>query len=166
MLRTTAFVIRLLQALNWTVGAAFVVLLTASFLAEPLFLNALAPRFGERSGVLLVDMQLVLAIALAMAPAAWLLFDRLLAILASVGAGDTFVAANGGRLRTIGWALLAIQIVDLLYGAIAVRVSANSGEYLGWSPSIGGWIAVLLVFVLAEVWTQGAAMRDELDATV
>ena len=166
MLRTTAFIIRLLNAFNWAVGVVFVVLLAASFLAEPRFLDAISAQHGPRSAALLGDMRLVLGIALMMAPAAWLLFNRLLAILASVEAGDAFIAANGARLRTIGWALLAIQIVDLLYGAIAVRISASSGEYLGWSPSLGGWIAVLLVFVLAQVWTQGAAMRDELDATV
>jgi hypothetical protein len=166
MLRATALVIRILDWLNWAVGIAFAILLAASVLAEPRFLEALAPRYGARSGVLLGDMRMVLIIALAMAPAAWLLFNRLLAILASVGAGDAFVAANGRRLRTIGWALLAIQTLDLFYGGIAAGITARSGEYLGWSPSLGGWIAVLLVFVLAQVWTQGAAMRDELDATV
>lgn len=166
MLRSTAILIRLLNLLNWVVGVAFAVLIAASFFAEPLFIAELEPRYGTRSPALLTDMRLVLAIALVVAPAAWVLFNRLSAILASVEAGEAFVAENGRRLRTIGWAWLAMQITDLFFGVVAVRVSASSGEYFGWSPSIGGWIGVLLLFVLAEVWTQGAAMRDELEGTV
>lgn len=166
MLRWTAILIRLLNIFNWVAAVAFVVLIAASIFAEPLFLAALEPRYGARSRALLTDMRLVLAIGIAVAPAAWVVLNRLSAILASVEAGEAFVAENGRRLRQIAWAWLAIQIADLFFGVVAVRVSAGSGEYLGWSPSIGGWIAVLLLFVLAEVWTQGAAMRDELDATV
>ena len=32
--------------------------------------------------------------------------------------------------------------------------------------SINGWLAVLLTFVLARVFAQGALMRDELEGTV
>lgn len=166
MLRTTAFVIRLLNALNWTLALAFAAVIAASYLAEPLFLAEIAPHYGDRSGALLTDMRMVLAIGIAMAPAGWFAFTRILAILASVKQGDAFVAENGRRLRTVAWAILVLQIGDIFYGFVAVGVSERSGEYLGWSPSIGGWVGVLLVFVLAEVWTQGAAMRDELDATV
>jgi hypothetical protein len=32
--------------------------------------------------------------------------------------------------------------------------------------SIGGWIAVLMVFVLARVFAAGSAMRDDLEGTI
>jgi hypothetical protein len=32
--------------------------------------------------------------------------------------------------------------------------------------SIGGWIAVLMVFVLSRIFAAGAVMRDELEGTV
>lgn len=166
MLQATSILLRLLNVLNWVVGIAFAGMVAVSFAAEAAFLAELAPRFGARSGALLTDLRLAFAIGIPVIPAASIIFTRLLAILASVRAGDAFVAANGGRLRTIAWALLVIQIADLGFGFVAVRFTENSGEYFGWSPSIVGWLAVLLLFVLAQVWTQGAAMRDELEGTV
>jgi hypothetical protein len=32
--------------------------------------------------------------------------------------------------------------------------------------SINGWLAVLLTFLLAQVFTQGTLMRDDLEGTV
>lgn len=166
MLRSAAVLLRILNLLNLIVGAAFAALLVATFTAESTVLSEMGRQFGARAPSILHDGRLVLAIGIATVPAAWLILTRLLAILRTVDAGDAFVAENGERLRTMGWAMLAIQIFDLGYGYLAVRVSQSSGEYFGWSFSVGGWLAVLLVFVLARVWTQGAAMRDELEGTV
>ena len=166
MTRSAVILLRVLNVLNLVVGALFMVVLVTSFAVEPAVIGALSRRFGAGASAILHDARLVMALSIATIPAAWLILTRLLAILRTVEAGDAFVAENGDRLRTMGWALLAMQIFDLGYGYLAVRVSENSGEYLGWSFSVSGWLAVLLVFVLARVWTQGAAMRDELEATV
>jgi len=48
---------------------------------------------------------------------------RLLAIVETVRAGDPFVAANASRLQAIAWALLALQLLSLVIGAIAKAVS-------------------------------------------
>ena len=48
---------------------------------------------------------------------------RLLAIVETVRGGDPFVAANASRLQAIAWALLALQLLSLVIGAIAKAVS-------------------------------------------
>ena len=50
--------------------------------------------------------------------------------------------------------------------AKAVATSKATGEYFGWSLSLTGWIAVPLLFVLANVFREGAAMRADLEGTV
>ena len=37
---------------------------------------------------------------------------------------------------------------------------------LDWSFSVTGWLAVLLLFVLARVFDHGTRMRDDLEGTV
>jgi hypothetical protein len=94
------------------------------------------------------------------------LFRRMLGIIETAIAGDPFTMDNAQRLRAVGWALLAVQLLDLVFAAVSLNVKAVTGEDLGWSPSVGGWIAVLMVFVLARVFEQGSRMRDELAMTV
>ena len=96
--------------------------------------------------------------------------DRLLRelrqIIETTRAGDPFIAANARRLRTIGWMLAALQLMDVPASLIE-RTFPNHG--LG-SPdpafSVAGWMAVLMVFVLSRVFAAGAAMRDELEGTI
>ena len=84
-----------------------------------------------------------------------------------MGLGDPFVAANAHRLQSIAWALLALQLLGLLIGAIALGVSSpNYPLKLETSASLTGWLAVLLTFILARVFTAGAKMRDDLEGTV
>jgi hypothetical protein len=57
--------------------------------------------------------------------------------------------------------------LHLAVGAIAAAASSKSQPLdVGWSFSITGWLAVLLLFVLARVFDQGTRMRDDLEGTV
>ena len=40
------------------------------------------------------------------------------------------------------------------------------GLLVGRPAFQGGWIAVLMVFVLSRIFSAGAAMRDELEGTI
>ncbi|HEY0130817.1 MAG TPA: DUF2975 domain-containing protein, partial [Allosphingosinicella sp.] len=91
---------------------------------------------------------------------------RLLAMVETVRTGDPFVPENAIRLRTIAWCLLVVQLFELACGifiGVLERVGADVGE---WDPSLSGWLAVLLVFVLARVFEEGARIRAELEAVV
>jgi hypothetical protein len=92
---------------------------------------------------------------------------RLLMIVETVGTGNPFVAANAARLQAIAWALLALELTHFAVGAVAASVS-SAGVPLNISGgfSVTRWLAVLLLFVLARVFEQGARMREELEATV
>jgi hypothetical protein len=66
-------------------------------------------------------------------------------------------------LKTIAWSVLALEILHLAIGAIVAAVSTEAQPLnIDWEFSATRWVAVLLCFVLARVFEQGARMRDDL----
>lgn len=88
---------------------------------------------------------------------------RLLAMIDTVRQGDPFILDNARRLDAIAWSVAALEVLRMIVAAIAAAV---------WEPgridafSIAPWLAVLLLFVLAGVFTHGAHMREDLEGTV
>ncbi|MDQ1450277.1 MAG: hypothetical protein QOK38_143 [Acidobacteriaceae bacterium] len=114
----------------------------------------------------MTGLRLLMLLGIAMAVATDRLLAALAQIIASAGAGDPFISANARRLQTIGWTLLALQLLDIP-GALLEKFFPSLGSAapdVTFSP--GGWIAVLMVFVLSRVFAAGSAMRDELEGTV
>jgi hypothetical protein len=63
--------------------------------------------------------------------------------------------------------LFALQVLSLVVGAIASTVSSPGHPIdIDAGFSISGWLAVLLTFLLARVFAEGAQMRDDLEGTV
>jgi hypothetical protein len=94
----------------------------------------------------------------------WWIINRLRRILLSVNQGDAFEFANVKRLQAVGLGLIGIQLTALLLVFVAP-------QSIGQSPSdydfdLGSWLGILVVFILAEVFRQGSAMRDEQMTTV
>jgi len=94
----------------------------------------------------------------------WWIINRLRRILLSVNQGDAFEFANVKRLQGVGLGLIGIQMTALLLVFVAP-------QSIGQAPSdykfdLGSWLGILVVFILAEVFRQGAAMRDEQLTTV
>ena len=169
MLVLSKRVLRTLLVLNWVFVAFFAALLIV--LLSPAggdhAVAALSRIYPPDHAAVLVRATIwLMAIGIAAGISAHILFRRMLAIVATAIAGDPFTLANARRLRVVGWALLAIQILDLVLGVLSMIVDSRTGEGLGWSPSVGGWIAVLMLFVLARVFEQGSRMRDQLAMTV
>jgi Protein of unknown function (DUF2975) len=159
-------VLRLLILLNLLLGLGILALLVASLVAERDFLVMLGAR-GEAPPSFILGMRLIMLIGIANVPLAYLLLTRLLAIVDTVWAGDPFVRANAARLHTIAWSLLGLELLHLAVGAVAAAVSSPTDPLdIGWSFSVTGWLAVLLLFVLARVFDQGARMRDDLEGTI
>jgi hypothetical protein len=81
---------------------------------------------------------------------------------------DPFVEDNARRLMQIGWLLLAMQVVgftaDMIISLFPKAVSDHVQAGFDLSPI--GILAVLLIFVLAQIFRRGAQMRDELEGTV
>ena len=116
---------------------------------------------------LVMGLRAVAVLGLAAIPLNYVVLKRLLAIVETVRAGDPFVAANASRLQTIAWALLALQLLSLVIGAIGKAVSTPAHPvHLDAGFSINGWLAVLLTFLLARVFAEGTLMREDLEGTV
>lgn len=165
MLRLTRVVLIWLNRLNW-LGAALALAGVLLLLIPPTAVETqLANRFPDpATGRLAIAA--VFGIVVLVAPCVHAIFTRLTALIGTAINGRPFVPENVGHLRTIGWALLAIQLLDLALGGVAGFVDRTTGIAFGWSPSLTGWLAVLLVFVLARVFATGAEMQDEVEATV
>lgn len=165
VMQTANALLRLLIVLNIIAAVAFVAILFGSFLAEDTVIRILE-RNNHDANVMLTAARLVLVLAFIVVPLAHVLLTRLRAIVRSVEAGDPFVAVNAGRLKVIAWCLLGIQLVDLSFGVVTMTLAKDVEAVSGWTVSITGWVAVLLLFVLARVFEHGARMRDELEGTV
>ena len=91
--------------------------------------------------------------------------DRLRRVCATMSAGDPFHPANVRRLRQAAGALAGLQLA-----AYALRAAAGAifprPRAPGLDLNLSGWFAVLVVFVLAEVFREGARLRAEAELTV
>ena len=160
-------VLRILIKLNLLMGALILALLIASLIAEDWVMRALGVQPAEFSSTLFFGMRAIMVIGICAVPVAHFILTRLLMIVATVGTGNPFVAANAARLQAIAWALLALELTHYIVGAIAANVSSAAVPLnISWGFSLTRWLAVLLLFVLARVFEQGARMREELEGTV
>ena len=160
-------VLRLLILLNWLVGAAILLLLVLNMTSDWLGPRALGIEPSAETMPLIWGMRAVALLGLVAVPFNHLVLSRLVAMVLTVRAGDPFVAANAARLRAIAWALLALQLLSIVIGAIGKAVSTPDYPLaLDAGFSASGWVAVLMAFVLASVFAEGTAMREELEGTV
>jgi hypothetical protein len=159
-------VLRILIVVNWLWGVAIVVLLVGMPHQQWIMEAFKIPPSPDTDRVIM-GMRAIAVIGLAVIPLNYLILKRLLAIVDTVRAGDPFVAANAQRLQTIAWTLVALQLLSLVIGAIAKAISSPAHPVnLDAGFSINGWLAVLLTFILARVFAEGAVMREDLDGTV
>ena len=159
-------VLRILIVLNWLYGAGILALLfvmphrhwiMAAFKLSP----------GPDTDLLIMGLELVALLGLVTVPLHYLILRRLAAMVDTVRAGDPFVPANAQRLQAIAWILLALQLISILIGAIALGVSSPAHPlHLDAGFSINGWLVVLLTFLLARVFAEGTSLRDDLEGTV
>lgn len=89
---------------------------------------------------------------------------RLRKIFVTLVAGAPFQSENARRLRVIGLALLAAEICRLAVRALIWGVP--DGPRLWFQMNFSGWFAIAVIFVLAEVFDEGAKLRKEADLTI
>ena len=160
-------VLRGLTLLNLLMGALILALLIASLIAESWVMRALGVRLAPGNSMPFVGMRLIMVLGICTVPVVHLVLARLLAIVETVSAGDPFVVANAARLRTIAWAMLALELIHFAVGAVAAAVSsAGVSLNIDWGFSLTRLLAVLMLFVLARVFEQGARMREDLEGTI
>ena len=158
--------LRILIILNWLVGAAILALLLV-MPNEQWIMSAFDLSPSPEARRLVMGLRAIAVVGLITIPLNYMVLKRLLAMVASVRAGDPFVAANAYRLRAIAWTLLALQLLSLVIAVIARFIStAEHPVELDAGFSINGWLAVLLAFILARVFVEGTLMREDLEGTI
>lgn len=159
---------RLFLVANLLFGLAFAIAILASFPFAGAITGRLSAKYGSAvdASAVLVAIRLLLVGGIVGVAVLHRVFANLLAILRTIRSGDPFTIANASRLQAIGWALLAFQFLDLVLGGFTAWFAHLHVQFATWSPALGGWLAVLLAFVLAGVFRHGATVRDDLAATI
>jgi hypothetical protein len=159
-------VLRILVIVNWLMVVVILALLVA-LPNEQWIMSAFKLSPSPDTDRLIAALRAIAVLGLAAVPLNYVVLKRLLAIVATVRAGDPFVAANAHRLQTIAWSLLALQLLSIVIGSIGKAVSTPAHPvHLDAGFSISGWLAVLLTFLLARVFAEGTRMREDLEGTV
>jgi hypothetical protein len=158
--------LRILIIVNWAMCAVILALLFLTPNREWI-LRALHLSPSLHAERVIWGLRSVAVLGLVCIPINYVILRRLLAIVDTVRDGDPFVAANAMRLRAIAWALLVLQLLGMLIGWVGKSISTPEHPvHLDAGFSVNGWLAVLLTFVLARVFAEGARMRDDLEGTV
>ncbi len=158
-------------------GVACIVFIGAALFGGEAFAGALRQSYPQMQA----GAQGAFAVAMAFILVALGLVGRfmlhLLAIIRSIQAGEAFKMANAMRIRGMAWISLAgipagIAIAGAL-SATTIRLGEavpDAGIHIrtmdGLSPGFGQVLMTLLLFVLARLFAQAAAMRDEIEGTV
>jgi hypothetical protein len=159
-------VLRILVIVNWLMGAAILALL---FIVpnEQWIMREFQVAPSADTDRLVMGLRAVAMLGLVTIPINHLVLKRLLAMVGTVRAGDPFVSANALRLRLIAWMLLTLQLIGIIIGAIGHAISSPAHPvHLDAGFSTNGWLAVILTFVLAVVFAEGARLREELQGTI
>ena len=95
---------------------------------------------------------------------------RLRRVFVTLTQGDPFQPLNVKRLRLIGFTLAGIELFSYLVRAVLVwwkaRTDLDVSLNLVQGFDLTVWFAVLVVFVLAEVFREGARLRHEAELTI
>jgi hypothetical protein len=96
-------------------------------------------------------------------------------IVETAESGDPFVIQNARRLAQIGWLLLAVQVIGFIANTslnamlphkLADKTNIDVGIGIGFDFSPVGLLAILMIFVLAQIFRHGSELRAELEGTV
>ena len=80
--------------------------------------------------------------------------------------GEPFQEENVRRLRVIGFTLAGLEGLTYLANVVGPQLATVHRGRIDWWPDFTAWFAILVVFVLAEVFREGARLRREADLTI
>ena len=157
----------------WVFLAGCVIGLLASIVIIPLLpLNGEITINGEsdpeavRRFVRGPALPLLIAAGIAYVGAFVIIVGRLRQIFATLTRGDPFQPLNVQRLRVIGATMIAIEVMNLVLPGLLRRLFPGDLDDLDRRLSLTGIFSILVVFVLAEVFREGARLRREAELTI
>jgi hypothetical protein len=123
---------------------------------------------------LAMDVVLALPMAIVALGAIVFIVDRLRRIFRTLSDGDPFVPENTNHLRGIALGILVYQLLSYAsHGVIALVFTLSGspvesgGRVFGeFSLNLGAWFAIIAFLVLAEIFREGARLRDEQKFTI
>jgi hypothetical protein len=89
---------------------------------------------------------------------------RLRKIFVTLVEGKPFQVDNARRLRVIGLALTAAEISRLAVRALIWGVP--DGPRIWFEINFVGWFSIAIIFVLAEIFEEGAKLRRDAELTI
>ena len=96
------------------------------------------------------------------------ILNRIRRIMETLVRGDPFHPDNVARLRWVGAAMVGLEAAAYGVRALLDQLGPHSAALRvsdGWfNPT--AWVAVLVVFVLAEVFREGARLRRDSELTI
>ena len=95
-----------------------------------------------------------------------IIVGRLRQIFATLTRGDPFQPLNVQRLRVIGASLIALEVMNLVVPRQLRRLFPGDFSEIDRGVSLTGVFSILVVFVLAEVFREGARLRREAELTI
>jgi hypothetical protein len=165
-LGASRILLRALRVLNLAVGIGVVLGIPASFLFEPQFIAFFSKKSAHIDpSWLMPTLRIWLLLAIVMVTTVHVSLSRLLDMVETVRSGDPFVRENAARLKTIAWCALINELLRLVFGLLAATMNL-AGSNIDWHFSATGWLAVVLLFVLARVFEEGTQMRDDLEKMI
>jgi len=156
------------------IGAAAVAF---AFFGVTLFNDSINDELRAEFGAAITDLPTVavlalLALAGIVVAALFLFFGKLRGIITSVAEGDPFVPENADRLTAMAWLMLGTYLLTSVMALVAAFVVdwASQFEDVHFSATVGfdftSLLLIIVLFILARVFRQGAAMRADLEGTV
>ena len=158
--------LRILIVVNWLLGVGIAVLLLA-LPTRQWIMSSLGLSPSAEADRIIFGLRSIAVIGLVSIPVNYVVLKRLLLIVQTVRSREPFAADNASRLQAIAWALLTLQLLSVVVALIARSISTPAHPIeMNAGFSITGWLTVILTFVLARVFAEGAAMREDLEGTV
>lgn len=165
-LSASRLLLKFLRICNIVLGVGLIIGLPASFLFEPTFIAFFSKKPPHIDPTwLMPTLRIWLVLAFGMVAAVHVSLSRLLDVVETVRTGDPFVPENAVRLNTIAWCVLINELLRLAFGVLAATMNA-AGSNIQWEFSLTGWLAVVLLFVLARVFEAGTHLRDDLEKMI
>lgn len=94
------------------------------------------------------------------------IINRLRRVFETLTRGDPFRPENVARLRVVGLSLIALEVVGYLVRLATLWAAPEATGSVHFQISLSGWFAILAVFVLAEVFREGARLRSDAELTI
>lgn len=157
------WVLGLLNVFVTVAAVAACVMLLASLVQPDLALRFGLPDGSSGARILFANPRATFLAAFIATLSTWWILNRLRRMFLAVNQGDAFERANVGRLQGIGVGLIGIELSAAILARFIPRGIIDGLKY---EVDLGAWLAILIVFMLAEVFRQGAAMRDDQQMTV